>query len=133
MRLHQIHSGTCAELSDVDFPLTDLTGPAGEFTEPDWAVAVTLSEIIVDIALQEMIDGGHAINVRLSNDEIDTCIACGDIGGVITTDEGGRQEMMIGLAELNDSGYSGTVWLGPSADHSQTGGSVVLLDPSSTN
>ena len=56
-------------------------------------------------------------------------IACGDIGGVITTDAGGRQEMMIGLAEQNDSGYSGTVWIGPSADGTQTEFSVILLEP----
>jgi hypothetical protein len=128
-----IHSGTCADLGDVVFPLQDLAAPVGEFTGPDSAVAVTLSENIVDIPLQDMIDGGHAINVHLSNDEIDTYIACGDIGGVITTDEGGRQEMMIGLAELNDSGYSGTVWLGPSADNTQTEVSVILLEPASAN
>jgi hypothetical protein len=61
--------------------------------------------------LQDIIDRGHAINVHLSNDEIGTYIARGDIGGVITTDEGGRKEMMIGLAKQNDSGYSGTAWL----------------------
>ena len=124
-----IHSGTCAELGDVVFPLVDLAGPAGDATGPDSAVPVTLSENIVDIPLQEMIDGGHAINVHLSNEEIDSYIACGDVGGVITTDAGGRQEMMIGLAEQNDSGYSGTVWLGPSADGAQTEVSVILLEP----
>lgn len=123
-----IHSGTCAELGDVVVPLNDLAAPEGEFTGPDSAVGVTLSENVVDIPLQEIIDGGHAINVHLSNDEIGTYVACGDIGGVITTDEGGRQEMMIGLAELNDSGYAGTVWLGPSADNTQTEVSVILLE-----
>ena len=127
-----IHSGACAELGDVVFPLNDLTGPAGEHTGPESAVPVTLSESIVDIPLQEIIDGGHAINVHLSNDEIGTYIACGDIGGVITTDEGGRQEMMIGLSEQNDSGYSGTVWLGPSADGAQTEVSVILIEPAAT-
>lgn len=124
-----IHSGTCAELGDVVVPLDDLAAPEGEFTGPDSAVAVTLSENIVDLPLQDIIDGGHAINVHLSNDEIGTYIACGDIGGVITTDEGGRQEMMIGLAEQNDSGYSGTVWLGPSADNTQTEVSIILIEP----
>ncbi len=123
-----IHSGTCAELGDVVVPLNDLAAPEGEFAGPESAVAVTLSENVVDVPLQEIIDGGHAINVHLSNDEIGTYIACGDIGGVITTDEGGRQEMMIGLAELNDSGYSGTVWLGPSADGTQTEVSIILLE-----
>jgi hypothetical protein len=125
-----VHSGTCAELGDVVYPLVDLAVPAGEFTGPDSAVAVTLSENIVDAPLQEIIDGGHAINVHLSNEEIGTYIACGDIGGVITTDAGGRQEMMIGLAEQNDSGYAGTVWIGPSADGTQTEFSVILLEPS---
>ena len=95
-------------------------------------MAVTLSENIVDVPLQEIIDGGHATNVHLSADEIDTYIACGDIGGVITTDAGGRQEMMIGLAEQNDSGYAGTVWLGASADGTQTELSVILLEPVTT-
>ena len=42
-------------------------------------------------------------------------------------------KMMIGLAELNDSRYSGTVWLGPSADNTQTEVSVILLEPTATS
>ena len=52
--------------------------------------------------LQEIIDGGHAINVHLSADEIDTYIACGDIGGAVTTDEGeagARADHRLGRAE----------------------------------
>ena len=113
-------------------PLIDLAAPAGDRAGPASAVRVTLSENVVDVPLQEIIDGGHAINVHLSNEEIGTYIACGDIGGVITTDEGGRQEMMIGLAEQNDSGYSGTVWLGPSADGAQTEVSVILVERAAT-
>ena len=124
-----VHTGTCAELGDVAAPLNDLVVPAGDWTGPASAVAVTLSENVIDMPLQEIIDGGHAINAHLSNEAIDQYIACGDIGGVITTDEGGRREMMIGLAELNGSGYSGTVWLGPSADDTQTEISVILLEP----
>ena len=41
--------------------------------------------------------------------------------------------MMIGLAELNDSGYSGTVWLGPCVDNTQTEVSVILLEPAATS
>ena len=128
-----IHAGTCAELGAVVAPLSDLTAPEGEFTGPESAVTVTLSESIVDIPLQDIIDGGHAINAHLSNDEIGTYIACGDIGGVISTDAGGRQEMMIGLAEQTDSGYTGTVWLGPSADGAQTEVSVILIEPAATS
>ncbi|MCA9880373.1 MAG: hypothetical protein KC442_21405 [Thermomicrobiales bacterium] len=124
-----VHLGTCAELGEVVAPLNDLVPPAGDWTGPASAVPVTLSENVIDMPLQQIIDGGHAINVHLSTDAIDQYIACGDIGGVITTDEGGRREMMIGLAELNDSGYAGTVWLGPSADDTQTEISVILLEP----
>ena len=41
--------------------------------------------------------------------------------------------MMIGLAEQNDSGYSGTVWLGPSAENTQTEISVIVIEPAATN
>ena len=128
-----VHAGSCAELGDVDYPLQDLVIPDGDRTGPESAVPVTVSETIIDVPLQQLIDEGHAINAHLSNEEIDKYIACGDIGGVIRTDEGGRQEMMIGLAEQNDSGYSGTAWLGPSADGKQTEISIILLEPAAAS
>jgi len=128
-----IHAGTCAELGDVVVPLLDLAAPEGERSGPESAVPVTLSENIVDLPLQDIIDGGHAVNVHLSNEEIGTYIACGDIGGVITTDDGGRQEMMIGLAATNGSGYSGTAWFGPSEDGAQTEVSIILLEAAAAN
>lgn len=124
-----IHAGSCATLGDVVVPLNDLVAPAGEHTGPTTAVPITVSENIVDMPLQDIIDGGHAINVHLSTPEIGTYIACGDIGGVITTDEGGRQEMVIGLAPTADSGYSGTAWLGPSEDGKQTEVSIIIIEP----
>jgi hypothetical protein len=128
-----VHSGTCAELGDVVHPLVDLAVPEGEHIGSESAVLVTLSENVVDVPFEEVADGNHAINVHLSNDEIGTYIACGDIGGALTTDAGGRQEMMIGLAELNDSGYTGTVWIGPSADGTQTEFSVILIEPAAAD
>ena len=81
--------------------------------------------------LQEIIDGGHAINVHLSAEEIDTYIACGDIGGVVTTDEGEEEnELIIGLGELNDSGHTGIAWLGAEGD--QTRVAVHLVEPAAT-
>ena len=71
-------------------PLTDVAhiGDDAERTGAASAIPVKSSVTVVDMPLQEIIDGGHAINVHLSADEIDTYIACGDIGGVVTTDEG---------------------------------------------
>lgn len=124
-----VHNGTCAARGDVAISLNDLVPPAGEWSGPDSAVPVALSENVIDMPLQDIIDGGHAINVYLSAGAIDQHVACGDIGGVIATDEGGRREMMIGLAEMNSAGYTGTVWLGPGADNTQTEISVILLEP----
>jgi plastocyanin len=129
-----IHSGTCAELGDVVVPLTDIAHVGGdaETTGATSSIPVKSSITIVDMPLQEIIDGGHAINVHLSADEIDTYIACGDIGGAVTTDEGEEEpELIIGLGELNDSGHTGIAWLGAEGD--QTRVAVHLVEPASTS
>jgi plastocyanin len=129
-----IHTGTCAELGDVVAPLTDVAhiGDDGERTGATSSIPVKSSVTVVDMPLQEIIDGGHAINVHLSADEIDTYIACGDIGGAVTTDEGEEEpELVIGLGELNDSGHTGIAWLGAEGD--QTRVAVHLVEPASTS
>lgn len=62
-----IHSGTCAELGDVVYPLTDVNA-SGE------------SVTVVDVPLADLLSGGpYAINIHLSADDIETYVACGDI------------------------------------------------------
>jgi plastocyanin len=128
-----IHSGTCAELGDVVVPLTDVAHVAGDAETSGAASAIPVkgSVTVVDMPLQEIIDGGHAINIHLSAEEIDTYIACGDIGGAVTTDEGEEEsELIIGLGELNDSGHTGIAWLG--AEGEQTRVAVYLVEPAAT-
>jgi hypothetical protein len=124
-----IHTGTCDTLGDVVVPLTDVTHPAGEQVGAESAHAVKTSMTVVDMPLQEIIDGGHAINVHESAEAIDVYIACGDIGGVLIPDEDeeGRMHLIIGLGELNDSGHTGTAWLG--SDGEQTQVVVNLIEP----
>jgi len=125
-----IHSGSCAELGDVVYPLTDITEVGGdaERTGAASAIPVKSSSTVVDTPLQDLVDGDFAINVHESAEEIDTYIACGDIGGAVTTDEGEDQpELIIGLGELNDSGHTGIAWLG--ADGDQTRVAVYLVEP----
>ena len=123
-----IHSGTCDQLGDVVVPLTDIAAQAGGVpTGAPSANAVTVSETIVDMPLQALLDGGYAINVHESAENIGTYIACGDIGGLIVPDAGGRDELIIGLGELNDSGHTGVAWLG--ADGDQTEVVVILIEP----
>ncbi len=121
-----IHTGSCDQLGDVVVPLEDVGSEAGEFGGQETAHPVKLSHTVVDLPLEEILAGGHAVNVHLSAEEIGEYIACGDIGGVIITD-GGRQEVTIGLGELNGSGHVGTVWLG--ADGDQTEVAVLLIEP----
>lgn len=114
-----IHAGTCAELGDVVVPLTDITvfGDDAERTGAASSIPVENNLTIVEMPLQEIIDGGHAINVHLSAEDIGTYIACGDIGGVVTPDEGEEDsELIIGLGELNESGHTGIAWLGAAGD-----------------
>jgi hypothetical protein len=122
-----IHTGTCAELGDVVVPLEDVAGEAGEWVGPESAIPVETSRTVVPLPLDEIIAGGHAINVHQSVDEIGVYIACGDIGGVLETDEDGRTHLIIGLAELNGSGVSGSAWLG--ADGDETEVVITLTDP----
>lgn len=121
-----IHGGTCAELGEVVAPLTDLAPQTGEMTGAATAHPIKTSHTVVDLPLHEIIDGGHAINVHQSADEIDLYIACGDIGGVVM-EEGGREDIIIALGALNDSGHTGIAWLG--ADGDQTEVSVTLIEP----
>src|SRR5215218_4425055 len=125
-----IHSGSCAELGDVVYPLTDITYVGGdtERTGAASAIPVKGSTTVVDTPLQGLIDGDFAINVHLSPDEIGTYIACGDIGGAVTTDEGETEpELIIGLGELNDSGHTGIAWLGAEGDKTRV--AVHLVEP----
>jgi Domain of unknown function (DUF4331) len=61
-----IHNGTCTNLLDVVFPLTDID-------------ASGMSETTVDMKLSDLLDGEFAINAHLSADQINTYITCGDI------------------------------------------------------
>ena len=62
-----IHSGTCDELGDVVFPLADIAAQDGEEMGAAGGLPVKVSEVNnVDVPLQEILDGGHAINVHLS-------------------------------------------------------------------
>lgn len=114
-----IHSGTCTELGDVVFPLSDVsadivvdgTPMAGEDMGPD-DNAVQWSVTTVAAPLADIVSGGHAINVHESAENIGNYIACGTIGGVMM----GSSDLAIGLGELNDSGYSGIARLHDNGD-----------------
>lgn len=109
-----IHAGSCAELGEVVYPLTDVALPEGEMMGAPGGHPVESSDTnIPDVPLQTILDGQYAVNIHLSADEIGTYIACGDIGGMVNARENGEgQEVTVGLTDLNESGYVGVAWLG---------------------
>ncbi len=60
-----IHSGTCAELGEVVYPLTNIEGGTSETT--------------LDVTLEELQSGGFAINAHESEANIQNYVACGEI------------------------------------------------------
>ena len=68
------------------------------------------------LTLDAILGADHVVNVHLSAEEIGTYIACGEIGGMLSP-EGA---VIIGLRELNDSGFTGIAYLAPGADGAST-------------
>jgi plastocyanin len=98
-----IHSGSCADLGDIVFPLSEVAlATAGEAFGAADAIPVEESDTDIDASLSSMLSAPHAINIHQSADAIQIYIACGDIGGRVVDGD-----LVIGLSELSGSGHSG--------------------------
>src|SRR5215216_959074 len=119
-----IHTGTCDEIGEVVAPLTDLTGATGgdRVGQARRAIPAESSYTSVPLTLDAILGADHVVNVHLSEEEIGTYIACGEVGGMLTP-EGA---VIIGLRELNDSGFTGIAYLAPAADGASTDVSVFV-------
>jgi plastocyanin len=119
-----IHLGTCDALDpNPTFPLTDVAlAPDASGDEADGATAIPVERSLttVDATVEDLRTGDYAINIHQSADDIGTYIACGNLSGVI--DDSGA--LVVGLGELNDSGYSGVAILTDQGE--QTNVSVYL-------
>jgi hypothetical protein len=136
-----IHSGSCAQLGDVVYPLTNVSAsgmmagmqamaatpgtgmpsamatPGGLTMSPAMgaasAIAVETSQTLVNASLQDLLAKPYAINVHESQANIQHYIACGDLGGSLMTGSAMANggTLAIGLKELNGSGESGIALL----------------------
>jgi plastocyanin len=115
-----IHEGTCDELDpNPAFPLNDVSDEFLADDEPtvgdevggDPTLEVEGSTTTVEVSLDDLVGEDYAINVHKSAEEADVYIACGNIGGYMVGDD-----LVIGLGEQNDSGYSGVAILAPDGD-----------------
>jgi hypothetical protein len=119
-----IHLGTCDALGEVVYPLADLTHDDASATPMAGMTMATpaaggdvesWSETDVQAGLDEIIAGGHAINVHESMANIQNYIACGEVTG--TPADGA---LTIELHELNGSGYEGSATLTDNGDGTTT-------------
>jgi hypothetical protein len=118
-----IHAGDCVDLGEVVIPLTDLTVPVGNGVgQADEATAAESSFTVVPQTFDSILAADHAINVHLSADEIDTYLACGEIGGVVDL----NGQLVVGLRETSNSGYTGIAFLAPNVDGVSTNVSVFI-------
>jgi hypothetical protein len=109
-RPSHIHIGDCDELGEVIQPLTNLTVPTGEVAGNGDAVVAEAAFTIIPQTLEELLAEDHALKVHLSREQIQTYLACGDIGGAV--DANGA--LIVGMKELDGSGYAGIAYLVPS-------------------
>jgi hypothetical protein len=110
-----VDGGMMADATPMASPMASpIPGPMG--TGSPSAMPAGQSTTVIEVALSDILAAEHAINVHLSSEEIATYIACGAIGG--TPDANGN--LFVGLAEQNDSGYSGIAWLHDNGDGTTT-------------
>lgn len=135
-----IHLGTCDELGDVVFPLNDVValGVTGspeagvEATPVDASDAaagqvVARSTTVVEASLDDIVSGGHAINVHESAENVQNYIACGDIVGTVA-----ENRLQIELGELNESGFMGEALLTDNGDVTTTVTITLMQDAAGT-
>ena len=113
-RPSHIHVGDCDELGEVFQPLNSLTVPVGDVSGNGDAVVAEAAFTSIPQSLDALLSEDHALKVHLSADQIQTYLACGDIGGADDADGA----LIVGMKELDDSGYAGIAYLVPAADGS---------------
>jgi hypothetical protein len=135
-----IHSGTCDNLGEVVYPLTNIaeiggmaagmstpmagmeaSPMAGEQVGAANAIPVLMSVTQLDVSLDDLLAAPYAINVHESQENIGNYIACGNVGGTRVGDT-----LTFGLGELNNSGYAGVAILSGGMD-GQTQVTVYLI------
>lgn len=111
-RPSHIHVGGCDELGEVVQPLTNLTVPTGELLGSGNAVIAEAAFTNIPQPLSAFLEEDHALKVHLSREQIQVYLACGDIGGTVDADGA----LIVGMKEIDDSGYAGIAYLVPAAN-----------------
>ena len=117
----EVHAGSCAEPSETLVALTPLERPEGEAQGQPEAIEAERSYTSLPFPIESLLEGQTSISVFLAPEELETVIACGEIGGVL----GEAGSVVVKLSERNGSGFSGIAFLSV-GDTASTGASVFL-------
>lgn len=115
----RLQEGTCDALGAVAFPLNgagatltiDGSTPAPTVVGASTAVGVEVSVTVIDAALTDIVAGNHAVAVYLSDEAMETVIACGDVGGPML-----GESLIVGLRTEGESGSAGMAIFAPTGD-----------------
>ncbi|MCO5227138.1 MAG: hypothetical protein M9934_02480 [Thermomicrobiales bacterium] len=123
-----IHLGTCADLDPNPVaPLQSLLPIGVNPDDDDVQTQETLGVLTVgpvaysetddvDFDWDAMLETSHALAVHESDENIQNYIACGDIGGVVFSDDDDERNLVIGLHPVGESGFSGIAFLSKDDD-----------------
>jgi hypothetical protein len=120
-----IHHGICNDIKDEVVRLYPVVIAKGPRVGQADAIEAETSYRTVDKSLDVLIDEPHVVVVHERLDSRSPVIACGEIGGR----NDGDGELIIGLHEMNGSGFFGVVRLSYNADDpEQTDVAVYLVN-----
>ena len=103
-RPSHIHAGACPAPGDVVAALENTVSVPGEAAGPESAIPVEVGTSTVEIPLDDIVAGGHAIVVHHDPEDMATYLVCGDIGGVVGEDG----SLAVGLGPVGESSRFGT-------------------------
>jgi hypothetical protein len=123
-RSTSISGGTCSEVEQIGYyPLNPVVIAEGDPVGQPVAIEAETMYQTFDRPLDILIDEPQAIVVHETLDSQGPIIACGEIGGV--NDHDG--ELVIGLHEMNDSGFVGMAKLSYNAEDTEKTDIAVYL------
>jgi plastocyanin len=116
-----IHTGSCAALGEVQFPLSDVL-PGGAVLDGkadatsgtvgfEEGEAVAISTTTLNVTIAELLSGPHAINIHKSAQNVDAYVACGNVSGRMVDGS-----LIVGLQQLNGSSDVGIAVLREEAE-----------------
>jgi hypothetical protein len=116
-----IEAGECSDLDANPVATLNNVEPIGASDEGEEerqvqgpltaSLVLTSTSEDVDLAFDDMLAETHSVTVHLSQEDLQTYVACGEIGGVVSDDQ-----LVVALHEVDGSGYNGIAILSKDDD-----------------